>query len=135
MAFIDYYSEVAGTIPEMSPFLAKTFVNRARRDLYEARLWSFNQVEGSLFSPDQITTGTATVTLNSATVTLNAAATTALTGLTNPVITLRQIRFSSGPTYNIVSLSGSTLTLDRQYREVSSTTATLNCYRAFYGVP
>lgn len=136
-AFVDWYNEVKGSVPELNVFLAKRFVNRAWKDLRQARFWSFNRATGTLWSPDAITTGLFSVTQNSLTAFANAAAITALTALSSPLITLRQIRFAGGPIYNIAGFIVGTgeLTLDRLYGEATNTAITYDVYRCYYGPP
>lgn len=138
--FKQLWTEVAGTIPNLPVQLAKNYVNRAWSDIRESRHWSFLQSEGILFSSNQITTGTFNVTQFSATVIANAAARAALDGLSNPIITSRQIRFNNGPIYEIASIDASfaangIMTLTRMYREASNSAINYSVYRAYYGYP
>lgn len=133
--FSDFYGELTLTIPKLSPILAKRFVNRARRDIYESREWSFLTAFGYLVVPDQVGLGTFTVTQHSATATADVTATTALTGLSNPIITSRQIRFAGGPIYDIAGFSGSTLTLNRPYSDATTVGIGYQCYQCYYGPP
>lgn len=135
MAYLEYWNEVKGQVPGLDLFLAQRFVNRAWRDIRESRHWSFLRAEGVLWSPAEVNSGTVTVTQFSASVTLDATATTALTGLSNPLITFRQFRVGTGSLYNISSLAGSTLTLDRLYREDSGAGKSYSVYRCYYGPP
>ena len=58
--FLSYYSNLKAWVPKISVELCKFLVNRARRDIYDSRLWSFLIVESQLTSPGLITTGGAT---------------------------------------------------------------------------
>ncbi len=133
--YLDFYREVSGTIPRANDFLAQRWVNRGLSSIYRTRFWSFLRGFGYIQVPGQVATGTFTTTLDSAVVTADAAATTALTGLTNPAITSRQIRFAGGPLYNIASFIGSALTLDRIYGEGNATGLSYQVYQAYYGPP
>ncbi|HXP82574.1 MAG TPA: hypothetical protein VN976_21930 [Verrucomicrobiae bacterium] len=134
MAYVDYYTELMGHVPELDVGLAQILVNRAWKDIKEARLWSWLRGFGVLFAPQNITTGTVTVTQFSATVSLNAGANAALNNLTNPLIMQRQFRSGQGPVYNIAGYSngGSTLTLDRPYLEGSASGQSYQVYRCYY---
>lgn len=134
MAFADYASELVGWIPDLEYGLAQILVNRAWKDIREARLWSWLRGYGVLVAPQNITTGTVSVTQFSPTVNLSAAANAALNNLQNPLITLRQFRSGQGPVYNIASYSNgsSTLTLDRPYMEATAASQSYQCYRCYY---
>jgi len=132
--FLDYASELVGTIPELDILIAQRLVNRAFHDISESRVWSWLRGFGVLVAPQIIFTGAATVTQFSNTVSLNAAANTALNNLTNPLITQRQFRCAAGPMYNISAYNngGGTLTLDRPYMESSAATQPYQVYRCYY---
>ena len=137
MAFIDYYSDLMGFIPKLSVELAKKLVNRARTDIYGSRLWSFLVVESQLTAPALINAGGATFTQYSTTVVGDAIASAAWTGLSNPIITLRQIRNGGGPIYSIVAADFTNpfavaLTLDRPYQETTIVDAQYSMYRCYY---
>lgn len=124
----------------LSPLLGQRLVNRAWRDIRDARHWSFQMANGWLYSPAPVTAGSASVTQFSATVTLNATASTAVTGLTVPLISKRQFRALAGPIYSIVAVDFSiptavTLTLDRLYLEATNAAAAYSLTRIFYGPP
>jgi hypothetical protein len=142
LTYKEFWSELQNSIPNLSIFLSQRFINRAWRDIQDSRQWSFLKGEGLLYSPLLITTGTFSITQYSNIVTASASAITALTGLANPVITKRQIRFGSGstPIYNIAVIhasfaSNGILYLDRPYKETTSATSTYRLYRAYYGPP
>lgn len=135
--FLSYYSNLKAWVPKISVELCKFLVNRARRDIYDSRLWSFLIVESQLTSPGLITTGGATFVQYSNQVTGDAVASAAWAGLANPVITMRQIRQATGPLYNIVSADftnpvAAVLTLDRPYQEPSLVDAGYSIYQAYY---
>jgi hypothetical protein len=134
VAFADYYSEILGHIPEMDVGLAQILVNRAWKDVREARLWSWLRGFGVLFAPQIVNTGTVTLTQFSPTVNLVSAANAALNNLTNPLITQRQFRTGQGPIYNIAGYSnaGATLTLDRPFLEGSASGQSYQVYRCYY---
>lgn len=91
---------------------------------------------GTLFTP-QLIAGTASVTQFSNSVTLSGALNTALTGLTNPVITLRQFRVvSDGMIYTIASAPAlSVITLDNIFLGTTNASASVQIYRCYYGYP
>lgn len=89
MALADYSAELLGWLPSLDVGLANLLVNRAWRDIREARLWSWLRGTGVLVAPQNITTGKASVVQFSLTVTLDTAANAALNNLSNPIITLR----------------------------------------------
>jgi len=132
----DFASELKGFIPEVDYLLAVKLVNRAYRDIRDARLWSWLLSEGVFVTPNIITTGTVATTQYSKTVTLSAAANTALNNLTNPLITQRQFRAgsSSGGVYNIAAYDpvAKTITIDRIYMEPSAPSTPYQVYRCYY---
>lgn len=134
--FQSYSSEILAHVSEVGIQLSKRFINRALRDIYESRLWSFLTFEGVFVAPPIITSGKVTSTQYSNTITLDATATTALSGLANPLITSRQIRVGplNGGVYNIAAFDpiGQTITLDRLYMEKSATGASYQVYRCYY---
>lgn len=136
-AFLDLAAELTGTLPGLSPALAESYVTRAWYDICRERRWSFLLADALLVCPAQLTAGTIAVTHGAATATCNATATTTLTGLTDPVLTLRQIRCAGGPLYGITVAAGSplVLTLDRPYQEITAAAATYQVYRAWVGQP
>ncbi len=120
MTFSDLASELVGTLPGLSPFLAETHIRNAWRDVCNARLWSFLWKEVGIPLPTQITAGTVTTTLYSTTVTCDAAASAALlpyvTG--TPLLTEMQIRTQGQSLYTIAAVDATApaalvLTLDR----------------------
>jgi hypothetical protein len=135
--FLSYVSQAKGFVPKVDFELCKQLANDARRDIYSARLWSFLIVETQFTCPAIITAGTASFTQYSKLVTGNVTASLAWTGLANPVLTMRQIRQSGGPLYNITAAnfanpSAVVLTLDRPYQETTASGQAYNLYQAFY---
>lgn len=135
--FLSYYSSLKAWVPFLPVELAKRLVNRARRDIYDSRLWSFLIVQTQITCPAIITAGSVTVTQYSNQVTGDATASAAWTGLSNPVITFRQFRQAGGPLYNIAAAdftvpAAVVLTLDRPYQEPSGTLQAYNLYQAYY---
>lgn len=132
----DLASELKGYIAEIDYLLAVKLVNRALRDVYDSRLWSFLLNEGVFIAPQIITTGTVSLAQFSPTVTLSAAANAALNGLNNPFVTLRQFRGSpmNSGVYNIAAYDNvaGTLTLDRVWNAPSVTGASYQIYRCYY---
>lgn len=134
MSYADLWSEVLGHVPNLDALLAQRLVNRAYKDIREARQWSWLRGFGALLAPQVINTGTVTVTQYSNTIALDAAANPALNNLQHPLITQRQIRVSSGPMYNISGYDNgaATVTLDRIYMENSATAVPYQVYRCYY---
>lgn len=117
--FVDYWNELKAYTPNLPVNLAKRIVNRARREIYAERPWSFLFAEANITTPTLITAGLMTVTKDSQTVVPDATALAAVTGLTNPIITRRQIRLgepgSAGPIYNISGFDGTNITIDKPF--------------------
>lgn len=149
MSFQALSAELQGVLGNLSPFLADSYVTRAQRDVYDARLWSFLQDQGgSIVCPTQVTTGTASITYQSDQVTMDADASAALLTLnaTSPLTTL-QIRFGgqnnaafAGQIYNITALDQTTptaivLTLDRALAQATNATSGYQCYRCYVTPP
>lgn len=136
MPFANYWSEIVGTVPRIDPLLAQNIVNKAWADILDERLWSFLVGEGVLLAPQIVTTGSVTTTQFSKTVNLDTPANTALTGLTEPLITSRQLRvgIGGGAVYNIVGFDNiaKTITLDRPYLEPGGASQQYQCYRCYY---
>jgi hypothetical protein len=123
-----------GAIPNMELLLANQLVNRAWRDIREARFWSWLRGAGVLIAPQSLVNGTVSTTQYSATVNLDVNANAALNNLTYPFITQRQFRSGQGPVYSIVAYShtNATLTLDRVYEEDTATTQSYQVYQCYY---
>jgi hypothetical protein len=138
MAFLDYAGELTGWIPRLDFLLAQKLVNRAWKDIREARLWSWLTGEGTLVVPQIVTTGTVTVTRFSTAVTVDVTASAALANLTNPLLTQRQFRsgLGGGPVYNIVAVDNpatpGTLTLDRPWMDATAAGQPYQIYRCYY---
>lgn len=150
MAFIDLTSELTGTLPGLSVFLAQRYVKQAFEEICRKRNWSFLQADAAIVAPAVVTTGTVSVTQYTATVTLNAAASAAvlaqtLTGAT-PGLTNMQFRVASvtspaaSQVYSIIAADTTTpaaivLTLDRPLVEGTNAAATYQIYRAYITPP
>lgn len=148
--FRDYWTELTGTIPRLSPDLAQTFINRAWSDIRDYRLWSWLVAVGYITTPTAITAGTCTTTLGSQSVVFDAGASAALQAvvLANPPLANtqlgigRQFRLSSqisgtpGPLYTIQAWDGvNTATLDRVYAENSGVSQPYTVYKQYYQPP
>jgi hypothetical protein len=138
--FKDYWNELTGEIPKLSPLLAQKFVQRAWGDIQQARRWSFLIAEGYLYAPAAISTGTVAVTQFSTSVQADAAAKAALDAVVlnaGAPLTTRQFRLSGAPIYNISAYDNVTgiLTLDRMYMEATNVAAAYEVYRCFYTPP
>jgi hypothetical protein len=128
-------SRLTGYAAKLAKSEAYNIVNDAWTDIRNNRIWSFQLGEDGVASPGVIQAGTVTATLGSPTVTLDATATTALTGLTNPFISQRQFRIQGYSIYNIISLAGSTLTLDRNFIDPAGAGLSYQCYQCYYTAP
>jgi hypothetical protein len=117
LAFVDYSSELMGTIPKLSYLLAQKHVNRAWKKIRDSRHWSFLMLDTDIIMPSAVGAGTASVTQYTASVQFDATAKAALLNLANPVITKRQFRVAQGPVYSITAYDNVTgiATLDRLY--------------------
>lgn len=137
--FQTLWGEVKQTFPNLSPFLAKRFIQRAVNDIYDAKSWSFLQDEGVLYSPAVIQAGSFSITQFSFQIVADATARTALNGLSNPILTKRQIKFGT-ELYNISSVdvdfaTNGILLLDRPVLEETNISQSYLCYRAYYSGP
>jgi hypothetical protein len=139
-SYIELYSELMGFVPKMSVQLSKIIVNRAWKDVRDSRFWSFLIGYTVLEAPGIITAGSVSVIQYATTVTLDATASAAVTGLSNPLLTLRQFRQASGAIYNIIAAdftvpAAVVLTIDQPYIEASNATASYQIYRCYYTPP
>lgn len=150
MSYLELTSELTGTLPGLSDFLAANYIARAYQDILKMRLWSFQTLDASVVCPAQITTGTAAFTqyASPSTVVMDAAATAALTPFLTgtPRLIQMQIRFggpnntsSVGQVYQIqvAAIVGGflTLTLDRPIVEATATASGYQVYRCYVAVP
>jgi hypothetical protein len=154
MAYRSYVSELVGTIPKLPYPLAQKLVNRAWKDIRDARLWSFLVQTGDIETAAIITTGSVSVTQGSPVIQLDADSSTALQAvailppplppLASPDLGVgRQIRIgvtgSGGPLYTIIAAdfgsSPATLTVDRPYAAVTGTNQPYMVYKAYYTPP
>jgi len=138
VAFLDYAGELTGWIPRLDLLLAQKLVNRAWRDIRNARLWSWLMGEGTLVAPGIVTAGTVSVTQFSTNVFPNAVAGAALHNLNNPLLTQRQFRsVGGGPIYNITAITDNgaivtSLTLDRPWMDATNAGAQYQIYRCYF---
>lgn len=148
MAFLDLVNELVGTLPGLSPLLAKKYINRAYAGCLGERTWSFLVTDGYMVCPGAVSTGTASITQYSPTVTLNAAASAAMLPQTVvnsiPGILQLQMRFGAAPqlggVYSIIAADATNpaaiiLTLDRVVVEATTPTSTYQIYRAYVTPP
>ncbi len=137
MAFLEYYNELVGLVPALSPIYAQTLVNRAWRDIQDSRSWSFLIEEGVLSAPASVTTGTVSISQGSKTLTPSATAITAWDALGAIIpIGTRQIRFSStGRIYNIDSYNGATAELKETFTETSLVDSSYTLFKCYYSAP
>ena len=154
MAFQDYWSELTGTFPKLSPLHAQQIVRNSWRDICDLRLWSFNWVtDAELWFPAAITAGTMTFTQGQKTVQADATAMAAIAPFVfgnppfgGPIGQGYNIRLGSlnnglappvGPVYSVVAYNAGTgvITLDRPYGEVTGALQTYLAYRAYAAAP
>lgn len=96
--------------------------------------------ESVLTTPALINAGLMTVTKDSTTVVPDATALAAVTGLTNPFITRRQLKFGSANViYNIAAFDGTNITLDKPYftsgTDFTPATTQYSLFQAYYSPP
>lgn len=136
----ELWNELLFHRPELDPLIAPKFIQRAWRRIRDYRHWGFLMAQGIYYSPGIITAGAISVQQFNNQVTLNAAASAAVTGLSTPLITKRQLRVAGGPLYRIVEANFDTpaavlLTLDRQYMETTNTAAQYGIFRTLFNQP
>jgi len=139
-------AELTGLLPGLSPFLSDTFINRAWRQIRDARLWSFLVEDCGIFCPTQVTDGTVSITQFSTQVTCDATASAAMLALSLPSpldLTAMQIRFGgtasasqTGQVYSIASVDQSNpvavvLTLDRINQQATNASSGYQMYRCY----
>lgn len=101
--YLTYRNSLRQYAPGLAPEQAEFFINQAWRDIRQAsESWSFLFGTQYWLAPASISLTALEVTANSATVLLSHDAIEALAGLSNPALTVRQLRFS-GPVYGISS--------------------------------
>lgn len=133
-----FCDELMGWIPKIDPDLARLIVQRAWRDIRDQWHWSFLQAKGILYSPAVITAGTVNVVQYSPNFTMDATAIAAIaaTGLSNPIITKRQIRLGqqwlSIAAYDDITGIGA---FDDLYYGATNATSGYQIYRCYYGPP
>lgn len=136
--FKTLYTELSGQIPNLPIPLAKTLLQRAWEAVCNARQWSFLIAEGMYISPAPVTEGSVSITQYSNVVTFDATAVTALTGLTYPLLTERQLRIGTS-TYSITDATNlgvdGTVTLDGIVLEATNATSAYTVMKCYYGLP
>lgn len=132
--YLGYWNELLGWVPGLPAPIAQTLVNRAWRDIQDARPWTFLLGEGILQAPGLASAGTVELTQFDDEVVGDATAAASWLTLANPVITQRQFRVGSGGAiYSITAFDGvDTLTLDRPYQEDSAPDSEYSIYRCYY---
>lgn len=136
MTFAELWSELKVFVPDLPVVLAQRLINRSLSLIYSHRPWTFLIAEANIVSPASITAGTMNVTRGSATVTPDATALAALGGLTSPLITRRQIKFSDGDAiYNIAAFDGSTITLDGLFLGTTNAASNYTIFQCYYSPP
>lgn len=138
--FLDFYNELSGYVGEaIDPSLAKTLVQRAHREILEARSWSFLMEEGVMVAPDAVTAGTVTTVQYAKTVTCDATAKTALNAVTSTIpLGTRQFRVgSTNRIYNIDSYNSTTgvITLKETYTEAPAVGSSFTVFKCYYLPP
>ena len=135
MTYQQAWNELMSYVPKLSPLIAQKLVQRAWNDIRDSRMWSFLVNETIIAVPDQISTGTVTVSNGSATVLGDATAIAAWSSINNADLITRQFRSGAGPIYNISSYVSPNLTLDRAYSETSASGAVYSIYKCYYVPP
>ncbi len=155
MAFNDYWNELRGIAPTLSPFLCQKLVNRAWSDIRDGDDWSWLEAQAVLQVPKAVTVGSVSWTQFHNTITGDTAASAAWAPLllaTPPFICARnaagqpligtggyQIKMLDGPLYSVIGSDNATphmtLTLDRVIAEPSHSGVHYQAYRAYYGPP
>lgn len=137
MTFLEAWTELMSYVPKLNVGLSQRLVQRAWRDIRDARHWSFLVRETALDAPDQITTGTVSVTQGSTQVTGSVAAVAAWDLIPNPTFIQRQFRIGTGPIYNILSYTTPSpiITLDRPYAESTNAASAYTIYQCYYEPP
>lgn len=117
--------------PDLPPVLAQEFVKNTYRVVLGDHSWMATRKDAELLLPNQYTTGTVTVVNGSPTITGSGTAfTTAMIG--------RQLIFSGlAPFYTItaVDAGAQTLTIDRNYPNVSASALTYEISQAYVEFP
>ncbi len=150
-SLLELTAELTGELPGLSPQLAEKHINRALREVYNARNWSFLVTDGVIVCPVQVTTGNISYIQFGTTVTCDAAASAALLPqtVTGSVPGLASLQIRLNPTtispavsqvYSILSFDASTptaivLTLDRMIVESTDAAAGYQVYRAYVYPP
>lgn len=132
--------QIAAEVPGLPPLLARTYINRAMREICNDYLWSWMVQEGVLIVPPIINGGKVTTTFGLREITFNADAQALIapTLLANPPFIERQFRIGgSGPIYNISGYDANTgvCTLDRVYTESTAVDSAYSVYKCYYGPP
>lgn len=107
MAYLEYTTRLRQFVPGLAPEQAEEFVNEAWRDIREANEeWSFLYSTEYWLAPASISLVGLVVTQFSSSVDLSYSAMVLMVNLSNPAVTLRQIRFgvTGGPIYSISAL-------------------------------
>jgi len=139
--FTNFWNELKGDVPALSPFKAQDLVQRAWREVRDSRRWSFLVDSGVIYTPASVTAGTVAVSQFSASVVGNAAAKavwdTLILHASGIDITKRQFRVSTTPIYNINAYDPATitLTLDRMYMEASAPASSYEMLRCYVESP
>ena len=146
MAYADLCSELSGYFPGLSPFLAENWINRAYRDIRDARLWSFLITDDAVVCPTALNQGFYNITQYNNVVVADAIASAAFATI-SPVILppqFLQLRFGGqGQTsqiYNIASVdttnpSAYVFTLTRVVEEPTNPASQYLCYRNYVAAP
>lgn len=134
----DYAAELVGMVPRLDILKARQLINRAWREIRDARPWSFLLSETAILIPEMIQVGTVATTQFSNQVIASGTSKTALdaVGMDIPLAT-RQFRVSGGPLYNITAYNSGTgaITLDRNYGEGTVAASAYQIYKCFYETP
>ncbi len=141
MSFLNMWSELVGTIPELTSFLAQNYIKRAWTDVAKTRSWSWKQQDAFLNSPVAITAGVVAVEQFSDVVTASGDSKTALDAAEaagDPPLVGRQFRQGfRGAVYTITAYDNATgdITLDQPFQSATDPTSTYTVYQCLYEIP
>lgn len=134
MLYESAWNELKSYVPELSALNAMKLVNRAWREIRDARRWTFLKRETVIQTPVAVSTGSVTLTQGSTIVLGNAAANVAWAALGASLLTY-QFRLGLGPIYNIASYANPNLTLEFAYGETSTAGGGYNLIKMYYDAP
>ncbi len=144
--YLELTAELTGILPGLSPLLAEKYINRAWKEICDAKTWGFLRADVSIRCPGVVIAGAVSITENLTTITFDATASAALLALgTVPGLEALQVRFgaagTTGGIYNMRVVDSVTdptaivVTLDRIVVEATNATSTYQVFRAYVAAP